>query len=352
MTLVPMTPEKIETVTMLSAVVNAAPDGLLIVNAEGLILLVSDQVEELFGYTRDQLLGRPVEVLLPAVTRAVHVVHRSRYVAHPAVRSMGSGLALAGGRADGTAFAAEVSLSPLVIEDETLVIAAVRDISDRLELEDAARTVEVRNRLLEERDRMATELHDTVVQRIFASGMRIESVISSVESRVADRLGAVVAELDETMRELRSAIVGLQAHRDWDKGVRGRLLELVREESDHLGFEPQVGFVGDVDGLPAEVIEHLISTLRQALSNVARHAEATSASVQIEVVPRLLVATVTDNGSGMAPDVAYSGGLNTVRRHAQELSGDLSIGSEPGAGTVLVWSVHTGAKPDELDPDQ
>jgi PAS domain S-box-containing protein len=113
----------------------AAPDAMVIVDREGRITLVNSQTEELFGYHRDELLGLPIEVLVPARLHDVHTEHRNKFLLDPHRRPMGSGLELAGRRKDGSEFPVEISLSPVHTEEGTLVTAAVRDITSRINVE-------------------------------------------------------------------------------------------------------------------------------------------------------------------------------------------------------------------------
>jgi protein-histidine pros-kinase len=136
----------------------AAPDAMVIVDRDGRIVLVNSQTERLFGYARDELLGRPVETLVPERFHGVHPQHRMEYAKEPHPRPMGGGLQLAGRRKDGSEFPVEISLSPVETEEGTLLTAAVRDVTDREalaaqlrrkneELEEQYREVQEANRL-------------------------------------------------------------------------------------------------------------------------------------------------------------------------------------------------------------
>src|SRR4051812_18105010 len=114
---------------------DTAPDAMVIANAAGQIEFVNLQTEKVFGYSRSELVGQPIELLIPDRFRASHVQHRTRFLTHASFRPMGSGLQLHGRRKDGSEIAIEVSLSPLATPDGTVVSAAIRDITERVRLE-------------------------------------------------------------------------------------------------------------------------------------------------------------------------------------------------------------------------
>ena len=120
---------------MFRGLLESAPDPILIVDGSGHIRIVNRQTETAFGYAREALIGQPVEVLLPERFRSAHVGHRTGYQAHPRTRPMGTGLELFGRRADGSEFPVEISLSPMRVEPETLIISIIRDITGRKEAE-------------------------------------------------------------------------------------------------------------------------------------------------------------------------------------------------------------------------
>ena len=193
-----------------------------------------------------------------------------------------------------------------------------------------------------DRDRLAGDLHDRVIQRIFASGLKLQGIAGAAGSQdLSARLNVVIADLDDTIREIRSTIfeLGLTSA---DTGIRGQVTALVRELSDVLGFEVRTAFDGPVDtGISTEVAGHLLATLREAVTNIGRHADATEVRVVLGVQGSLCRLQVSDNGRGFegAPPTAGGRGLVNMRRRAEALGGRLELRSGPSGGTTLDWQV-------------
>ena len=177
----------------------------------------------------------------------------------------------------------------------------MRDVTERREVDDACspRPVPTCGWPTSAR-RIARDLHDTVIQRLFAAGMSLQGIVSRIpEPEVRGRAEDVVEQLDETIREIRSTIFSLQVAEDRVAGLRGELLSLARELRESLGFLPVVRFAGAVETIDPRVAEHLVPVVREALANVARHAEATSVTVLLEV-GREVVLEIDDDGVGPA----------------------------------------------------
>ncbi len=197
--------------------------------------------------------------------------------------------------------------------------------------------------LIEDRERIAADLHDTVIQRLFATGLGLQSTVRAIEDpAAAARIQQAVDDLDETIRQIRSTIFALQAPRLAGPSLRSQILAVAAEAGTHLGFEPTVRFEGLIDhGVSDAIGAQLLAVLRESLSNVVRHAGATAVTVAVSVTGDDLIATVTDDGIGAGAAERPGGrGLASLRHRAETLGGTLALA--PGAGgngTVVDWVV-------------
>lgn len=192
-------------------IVELAPDGIIVSDDDGRILMANRQVEDLFGYGRDALVGAQVETLLPPRLRHAHVTHRSDYVTAPATRPMGAGLELFGCHADGSEFPIEISLSPVANGHGRATIVVIRDVTDQRALERAVRETCA----LDENERIGADLNDRVIGHIFGSALTLASVVgrNDLDDKIAERLHEVIDELDEAVREIRSTVFARLGHK-------------------------------------------------------------------------------------------------------------------------------------------
>jgi len=193
---------------------------------------------------------------------------------------------------------------------------------------------------LEDRERIARDLHDTVIQRLFATGLRLQGLAGMFQvPEVARRVQMAIDDLDETIREIRTTIFALSTSGD---SLRGRITSVVEEAAGSLGFRPEVHLDGPLDStVPGHVGDHLTAALREALANVGRHARARSVKVLVAVRDASeLVLEVTDDGLGISDQGERKGlGLANMASRARSLGGTMAVAPGDGGGTVLTWSV-------------
>jgi len=200
--------------------------------------------------------------------------------------------------------------------------------------------------LVADRERIARDLHDTVIQRLFATGLSLQGTARLVRTdadAAVTRIETAVDDLDLTVKHIRSSIFKLESSRvSTGGGVRDRVLALGRQAAGALGYEPRCFFDGLVDsGISDELTTELLATLREMLSNVARHAYASSAEVDVLVDDQDVVLRVTDDGIGppIAVDAVRGHGLNNMEVRARRHGGRFTLRAGDAGGAVAEWQV-------------
>lgn len=208
-----------------------------------------------------------------------------------------------------------------------------------------ARLDRARAATLEDRDRIARDLHDHVVQRLFAAGLNIQSVCGMLDSGAAvDRLTDQVDEIDATIRQIRSTIFGLHATREQTTGARAKILDVITAATATLPGPPEVTFRGPIDLLVAEALrDDLVAVVREALTNVGRHAAAERVEIFVSADSRKVEVEVLDDGKGLVEGTVLSG-LSNLRARAGALGGTFEIAARTGPGTRLLWTVPLPAR--------
>ncbi|QJS13814.1 GAF domain-containing sensor histidine kinase [Streptomyces argyrophyllae] len=195
--------------------------------------------------------------------------------------------------------------------------------------------------VLQDRDRIARDLHDLAIQRLFATGMTLQSAGRFIEHpEAAERVLRAVDDLDETIKIIRSTIFGLRARASAvDAGLRARVVDVVGEKTSVLGFTPSVRIEGLLDtDVPSQIADNVVAVLSEALTNIARHAHADRAQVALTTDGREVTLTIADNGVGIPPDGRHSG-LRNIAERAEQLGGHLDVSSPDGGGARLQWRV-------------
>ena len=205
-----------------------------------------------------------------------------------------------------------------------------------------------------ERDRVAAELHDLTIERVFAMSLRL-SGLSARHPTLRGELNQLVDEADDVIRELRSIIFEL-GQENRGPTVTDRLNRLMADSTPALGFAPALEHRGDPDQVTPDLANELLSVAREAVTNVARHAHATTATVLVEGSATTLCLEVTDDGVGVPADQPMGDGIEDMQARARRHNGEFTLQSLDGQGTVLRWAVPrartSGGSPTDGDPDR
>jgi PAS domain S-box-containing protein len=326
---------------LLTHAVELSPDGVLIVDRHGEIVYANRSMHQLAG--TDDLVGTNVDQLVPAAVRPRHGDLRAEYDRAPAQRPMGAGLELALRRDDGVEVPVEISLSPFEHGD-AYVITAVRDTSERLEAQHRLATANEQLALVAERERIGRDLHDVVLQHLYGLGLSVQATAAHTDATTAAKLEEVIDDIDRIISEVRTIVFTLGT--TGRRGALGQeLADVVAQASRVLGFTPALRMEGPVESvLTDEIRTEMVASMREALGNVARHAEATVAHVLVQVSDNHVVMTVTDNGNGPPIDEAAlrgGHGLTNLQGRAAAFGGSCTLTARhgPASGAVLRWSV-------------
>jgi signal transduction histidine kinase len=209
-----------------------------------------------------------------------------------------------------------------------------------LELADGRRDAQ-RMELFEDRARIARDLHDHVIQQLFASGMTLQgAALASGDSPAVELIERVVDNIDDAIKQIRTSIFQLRPHTMLGAGLRAGVLDVVAEVTPSLGHDPHVHFVGPVDAVSSEELAtEVAAVVRESLTNVAKHAQADRTEVAVSVSGKVLTVTVEDNGVGLGATTRRSG-LDNLRHRAESRSGTFQAETgEGGTGTRVTWQV-------------
>lgn len=348
-----------QTEALATSVVNSSLDPIVVMDHEGNIVDFNSAAEATFGYPRAGALGRPVSDLMPARYRDAHRAGLARYLSTGEQRVLGRRLELSARRADGTEFPAELTVTRVEGKEPPLFTASLRDITERVRTEEEIKeslvrlraTDEERRRLLErivaaqeeERRRIAADIHDDSVQVMSAVGIRLEALHRQLEDdqrrnaveQLQETVAAAVNRLRQLMFELRPAVLD----REGLVPALRMYLERTREETG-LDCELDNRLISEP---PADTRLALYRIVQEAVTNVRKHAQASSVTVTLDQRDGGIVVRIADDGNGSVDDNGSSSrpghlGLSAMREQAEMVRGRFQVWSEPGRGTTIeVW---------------
>jgi PAS domain S-box-containing protein len=348
------------------SLLDSVPDAMIIADESGRIIHANSAAERMFGWPPAELVGQPVEVLLPARFRAVHQVHRAGYHAAPRTREMGLGLDLAGLRRDGAEFAAEISLAPLVVDGRTCVVAAVRDVSERKRLEERARLLRKAEEEVRERDEFLSiashELRTPVtalqlqLQTLQRAAQRsgeplprtFEGKFDGIERQVR-RIGVLVSELLDVSRIRLGQLELALEDFDLSELARDTVIQ-VRDALERSGSRLVMDLTPTPGAFDRSRMEQVITNL---LTNATKFGQGKPVVLQVAPEGERARLRVVDRGIGIRPEdqarvferferavpSQHFGGLGlglyVVRQIVDAHRGEIRIDSAPGTGTTV-----------------
>ncbi|MGZ4692136.1 MAG: PAS domain S-box protein [Acidimicrobiales bacterium] len=312
-----------------AVVLELAPDGIAVTDESGRIVHANSRFEVLFGYPREHLVGRSVEMLLPEPVRARHLAHRADYAEAPVTRPMGAGLDLWALHADGSEFPVEIALSPVTTSNGIRTIMVVRQAEDRRVDQQALRDRAV----LAEEDRIAMALNADVIRPIFAAGLGLHGLLDSANPTQADRIRAVIDQLDDAIRAIRRVVFD----RDQPEGARSidlRSADEVRPTIEYCIDDDDV-LVGVGGGWAAFASENDGADLAEPM--LGRSLWSSVDGLEVQAIWQLLVARV--RSAGVEVRVPFRCDAPTMRRWFE-----MRIIPEPG-GVVRFRSTLDHVEP-------
>ncbi len=320
--------------------VESAPDGMVVVNQQGRIVLVNVQVERLFGYRPEELSGQPLEWLLPERHREQHADHFLNFFTAPRSRPMGTGLELSARRKDGSEFPVEITLSPVATEDGLVVFSAIRDITGRVKLEQ-----EILHAGEREHRRIAQDLHDGLGQLLAGTAYLTSTLKKDLAKSPpqARKLGRILEVINEAVWQTRNLARGLHPVAPETNGLMVALGALAAQTQKMFRVRCRFSCRRPVLVKDNSMATHLFRIAQEAITNAIKHGRPGRIEINLTRTPARVCLEVKDNGVGLPARQSKSlgMGLRIMRYRASVIGGSLKIQKAAGGGTVVACAVRT-----------
>ncbi len=321
----------------LAAIVRSSDDAMVSMTTDLVITTWNHGAERLFGYSMAEMVGRKTVLIPGELQEEFDLILQQVRNGQPRTYETRRW------RKDGSLVDVAVTLSAMLDPGGALVgySSVSRDITGRLKAEAELAAARAEREVLADRDRIARDLREQVVQRVSAASLALQGLAARIGAPdVRAGIEAVIGELDDAIAEIREAIFTLHrpapAHNT--PGVGVRILKVAARSADVLAFTPSVTFSGPVEEVASEEItEHLLAVVGEALSNIARHAHASAAGLSLSAGEELVL-LVHDNGGGIG-QVTEGSGLQDMRQRAEDLGGTFSVAERDSGGTQLEWRI-------------
>ncbi len=324
--------------------IDVTSDAVLVIDTTQCILSVNKGAEKIFGYTAEEILGEPIDVLLPARFVTFHRKHIETFEhGDDPSRRMGQRREIFGLRKDGSEFPAEAGISKLKRADGVLFAVILRDVTERRQLELEARTKSNEVAVLSERNRLARELHDAVTQSLFSATIMADSLpaLWELDREKGLRQLEDIRRLNRSaLAEMRTLLLELRANELEGNKLGDLLKQLAEVFATRSGVEISVN-VDERAPLPSDIKVAFYRIAQESLNNISKHSRARTASLQVSLLSKSAMMLIHDDGVGF--DIKAVGGmhmgLRIMHERAQEVGAQIQVESLPGSTDVLVnWS--------------
>jgi PAS domain S-box-containing protein len=328
------------------AALESAPQGIIVVNGEGCMEIVNVAAEQMFGYNRQELLGKPVELLIAPPLREAHAARRADCFAGAQSQPMAPGMDLKGLRKDGSEFPIEISLSCFETERGPLAAAFIADTTARKKLEDELQALATNLLSLqeEERKRLSRELHDDLSQQVAVLSFeltQIEQHIAVSPALVTHDLQSLRGRLNKFSRDIHRIAYHLHPVVLDQLGLAAALASQCAAFTETEGIEVEFASKNVPGRNPEDISLCLYRVVQECLHNVAKHAKASRATVTLEASGGGVRVSIQDFGVGFDPSLVketYGLGFISMRERVSLVRGALNVTSLPGSGTgVEAW---------------
>lgn len=310
-------------------------DAVVAIDPEQRIVLFNRSAEVIFGYTAEEALGQDLDLLIPTRAIAIHRIHIHDFAAAPeSTRFMAERQEIAGRRRDGSEFPAEASIAKILRDGETYFLVFLRDITRRKGLEQARRTA-----VLEERQKLARELHDSVSQVLYSIGLGLRTareLLKQDPEKAVEPLDYCISLVETGLTEMRALIFELRPEALEAEGVVSALTKLAAAVQARHSVQVETAFC-DEPHTPLAVKEAIYRIAQEALHNMIKHANATRVEVALSQSEGTILLEIQDNGKGFVTAAAYPGhlGLHSMRERAEGVGGSFKIESQTGTGVRI-----------------
>jgi PAS domain S-box-containing protein len=332
--------EQTMTATLMAQLFDVTSDAIIVINSDQIIVRFNEGAQWMFGYRRDEIIGKPLDVLIPDRSIQIHREFVKQYSkSNDVSRVMSARRDISGRRKDGSEFPASAGIAKLKHNDSALMAVVLRDISAQRQLEEQARSQSILIAVETERNRLARELHDAVTQSLFSVNVMAE-VLPDLWEKDREKGKQQLKDIRKLTRsalaEMRTLLLELRPH----ALIESKLHEVIQQFAETINSRSGTTVTINADEkyrLPADVQIVFYRIAQEALHNVAKHSAAKTAEVQLSVMPNWGMLQISDDGKGFAFN-GISGthmGLRIMRERANEVGAVLEIESAPGCGTHI-----------------